>query len=87
MDLPCQVGQRGVGAADPCTLHRGDALPFSIVTWGLRRPVAAVPAASLLFLCHCCFSLTLDCQHPWGCAGTSWDGGMGREGGNFHGNR
>lgn len=54
---------------------------------GLGRPFAAVPAASLLLQCHCCFSLSLDCLHPWGCAGTSWDGGLGREGGNFHGNR
>lgn len=30
VDLPCWVGQRGVGAAAPCTLHRGDALPVSV---------------------------------------------------------
>lgn len=54
---------------------------------GLRRLFAAVPAASLPLLCHCHFSLALDCLHPGGCSGTSWDGGLGREGGNFHGNR
>lgn len=68
-----------------CTLG----MPCLSPVWhrALRRPFAALPAASLLLLCLCCFSLSLDCLHPSGCAGAYWDGGMGREGGNFHGNR
>lgn len=44
------VGQRGVGAADPRTLRRGDALPSSDVAWGtleaVCRRASSIPAAS-----------------------------------------
>lgn len=54
MDLPCQEGQRGVGAAAPCTLHPGDALPFSSVAQGPQEavcsPASSIPAASVSLL-------------------------------------
>lgn len=44
------VGQRGAGAADPCTLRCGDALPASNVAWGtleaVCRRASSIPAAS-----------------------------------------
>lgn len=70
------LGQRGVGAAGPCVLHRGDALAFSDVAWGTSEAVgSSFPAASA--------SPMLLPQAgpvcPWGCAGNSRGGGTRRE--------
>lgn len=63
------MGQRGVGAAGPCVLRRGDALAFSDVAWGTSEAVgssilAASASPMLLPRAGSCVPLGLCRQFP-----------------------